>query len=104
MVVSWSQAVDFRGEFRGFVCEGELVGFRHYAGDFRLPVDFAPVEAALQSWDERPRGCSMDWGTTGDGRTLLIEVNDGYSLGSYGLAPLLYAPLLAARWREMAAT
>ena len=97
----WSDVVDFRGEFRGFVCNGELVGFRHYAGDFRLPVDFGPVETAIRSWSELPRGCSLDWGTTGDGRTLLIEVNDGYSLGSYGLMPTLYANLLASRWREV---
>ena len=101
--VWWSQVVDFRGEFRGFVCNGELIGFRHYAGDFRWPIDFGPVEAAIQSWSELPRGCSMDWGTTGDGRTLLIEVNDGYSLGNYGLMPTLYANLLASRWREMTA-
>ena len=97
----WSDVTDFRGEFRGFVCNGALVGFRHYAGDFRLPVDFAPVEAAIKKWGELPRGCSLDWGTTGDGRTLLIEVNDGYSLGCYGLMPTLYADLLASRWREM---
>ena len=104
ILVSWSQFVDFIGEFRGFVHDGELVGFRHYAGDFRASakLDFAPVEAALNLWESAPRGCSMDWGVTADGRTLLIEVNDGYSLGSYGLAPHLYAPLLADRWREMA--
>ena len=95
--VWWSEVVEFKGEFRGYVCNGELVGWGHYKGDFRLPVDFAPVEAAIQQWDELPRGCSMDWGTTADGRTLLIEVNDGYSLGCYGLLPILYANLLAAR-------
>ena len=97
----WSDVVEFQGEFRGYICNGDFVGFAHYKGDFRLPVDFAPVETALQSWDELPRGCSMDWGTTSDGRTLLIEVNDGYSLGCYGLLPTLYANLLASRWSEL---
>ena len=100
--VWWSQVVPFRGEFRGYICNGELVGFGHYKGDFRLPVDFAPVEAAIQSWETLPRGCSMDWGTTADGRTLLIEVNDGYSLGCYGLQPINYANLLKSRWSELA--
>ena len=99
--VWWSDVVEFRGEYRGYVCNGELVGFGHYKGDFRLPVDFAPVEAAIQEWDALPRGCSMDWGVTSDGRTLLIEVNDGYSLGCYGLLPVTYAHLLASRWQEM---
>ncbi len=100
--VWWSEVVEFGGEYRGYVCNGELVGFGHYKGDFRLPVDFAPVEEALKSWDALPRGCSMDWGVTAEGRTLLIEVNDGYSLGCYGLQPIAYANLLASRWSELA--
>lgn len=38
---------------------------------------------------------------TDDGRTLLVEVNDGYALGCYGLQHNLYAKLLAARWAEL---
>lgn len=41
---------------------------------------------------------------TDDGRTLLIEVNDGYSLGCYGLFYIDYAKLLAARWAELTGT
>ena len=100
--VWWSEVVDFAGEFRGYVCNGALIGFNHYKGDFRPSVDFAPVDTAIQKWDELPRGCSMDWGTTSDGRTLLIEVNDGYSLGCYGLLPVLYANLLQSRWQQLA--
>lgn len=100
-LVSCSEAVEFISEYRGFVHRGELVGFKHYAGDFRVFPDFAPVEAALQAWESRPVACSMDWGVTRDGRTLLIENNDAYSLGSYGLNPLLYAPMIADRWFEL---
>ena len=100
-IVWWSQAVEFVGEFRGFVNRGELVGFRHYKGDFRVAFDFDVVESALHAWKSKPIGCSMDWGVTKDGRTLLIEVNEGYSLGCYGLASHLYALLLIDRWLEM---
>lgn len=31
----------------------------------------------------------------------LVEVNDGFSLGSYGLWHDLYARLLSARWAEL---
>ena len=31
-------------------------------------------------------------------------MNDGYSLGFYGLEPTLYASLLAARWAEQNGT
>lgn len=41
---------------------------------------------------------------TDDGRTLLIEVNDGYALGCYGLFYIDYAKLLSARWAELTGT
>ena len=100
-LVSCSEAVAITSEFRAFVHRGEIVGFKHYAGDFRVFPDFAPIEAALKMWKTQPIACSMDWGVTLDGRTLLIEVNDAYSLGCYGLNPLLYAPMLADRWFEL---
>lgn len=41
---------------------------------------------------------------TGDGRTLLVEINDGYSLGCYGLQHNLYAQPLSVRWAELVGT
>ena len=46
----------------------------------------------------------MDFGVTDDGRTLLIEINDGFSLGTYGIEDTLYAKLLTARWAELNGT
>lgn len=46
----------------------------------------------------------MDFGLTDDGRTLMIEVNDGYALGCYGLLYVNYAKLLSARWAELTNT
>jgi hypothetical protein len=38
------------------------------------------------------------------GRTLVVEANDGFALGAYGLMPVDYARLLAARWAELTGT
>lgn len=51
-----------------------------------------------------PPGYAAGFGVTRGGRTLFIEVNDGYSLGSYGLQRNLYAQLLSARWAELTGT
>lgn len=102
--VWWSDALELRGEFRGFVWRGELVGWRHYFGDFRSALDFSRVEGALETWDSRPVACAMDWALTATGETVLVEVNDAYSLGCYGLAPHLYAPMLVERWRQIVET
>ena len=34
-------------------------------------------------------------------QTVFLEMNDGYSLGSYGLVPIQYAKLVSARWSQL---
>ena len=34
-------------------------------------------------------------------RTLLVEMNDTYALGCYGLPSLFYAKLISARWSQL---
>ena len=46
-------------------------------------------------------GFCLDFGVTKCGETLLIEMNDGFSLGAYGLHPSLYADLIISRWEEL---
>lgn len=43
----------------------------------------------------------MDWGVTEDGRTLLVEVNDGFALGNYGVRLFEYTAMIEARWRQL---
>ena len=43
-------------------------------------------------------------GVTDTGESILIEINDGYSLGAYGLQSVQYAQLLSARWAELTGT
>lgn len=38
---------------------------------------------------------------TRDGRTLLVEFNDAYALGHYGLPSIQYAKLISARWAQL---
>lgn len=99
--VRCAETVPFASEYRCFVHRREIIGAKHYSGDFRLAPDWALVEAARQAYRNAPAGCAMDFGVTPQGRTLLVEVNDGFSLGHYGLTPNLYAALLADRWQEI---
>ena len=56
---------------------------------------------AFVTWDDRPNACSMDICVTSDGRTLLVEFNDAYALGCYGLYSIHYAKLISARWSQL---
>lgn len=99
-----SDVVPFVTEWRCFVRYGRILDVRHYKGDWRRFLNPAVVERAVQDWAEAPAGYAMDFGLTEDGRTLLVEVNDGYALGAYGLFYVDYAKLLSARWAELTGT
>lgn len=98
-----SDVVDFVSEWRCFVCRDEVVGVRPYRGAWDVPPDREALSRAVTEGRGRmPAGHSLDLGVTADGRTLLVEANDGYALGSYGLPSIPYAQLLEARWDELA--
>ncbi len=69
-----------------------------------MHFDPSVVENAVAQFKSAPKGYAIDFGLTDKGETLLIEVNDGYSLGCYGLFDLDYAKLLSARWAELTNT
>lgn len=56
---------------------------------------------SFQKWEQRPLSCAMDICVTKDNRTLLVEFNDAYSLGSYGLSSVFYAKFISARWSQL---
>lgn len=99
--VMTSEVVNFVSEYRGYVYNGKLVGVYWYIGDFRKHVDYDVFDSIIAKYNGAPAGYSIDLGLTNDGRTLLIECNDGWSLGNYGLDPEKYVNLLIARWLQL---
>lgn len=99
-----SEVVNFVSECRCFVRYGKIIDVRHYRGDWRVRPDQATIEQAVRDFTSAPAGYAIDFGLTDKGKTLLIEVNDGYALGCYGLVYLDYAKLLSARWAELTGT
>ena len=97
-----SEIVEFISEWRYFVHRQQIVGLGFYAGDvFRHP-DSTVVRGAIDLYEaEAPVAYGMDFGVTTDGRTLLVEVNDAFALGCYGLGAVEYAGMLEARWLEV---
>ncbi len=96
-----SEPVNFITEWRVFVRYGKILDARPYKGSPFSKLDEATVMSCIKDYTNIPAGCSLDFGLTDDGRCLLIEVNDGYSLGNYGLMDVFYAKLMYARWCEM---
>ena len=99
-----SEVVNFVSEWRCFVRYGKIVGIRFYHGDQAVECDRTIIENSVRDYKAIPAGCSLDFGVTDDGRSLLVEMNDGIALGCYGLPDEEYAKLLSARWAELNGT
>lgn len=100
-----SEPVNFVGEWRCFVRYGILLDARPYKGKhWRCHLDWRRVEKAIQDYRSAPHGYTIDFGVTDKGETLLVEVNEGYSIGAYGLQSTDYAKLLSARWAQLTNT
>jgi hypothetical protein len=97
-----SEYVTFVSEWRCFVRRGRVLDLCRYQGDvFRYP-DPNSVKAAVAEYTRTaPAAYGIDFGVLTDGRTVLVEVNEGYSLNPYGLESMEYSELLEARWLQL---
>jgi hypothetical protein len=99
-----AEVVDWLSEYRVFVNHGEIVGIGHYAGDPSIAIDQQTVTDVVQSLEqssEATAAYAIDFGVVSTGQTAVVEWNDGFSLGSYGLDKTIYTDLLITRWCEI---
>lgn len=95
-----SSPVSFKAEFRCFVQKGEVVGCRFYKGDPLVFPSGQCIREMVKAWPDAPAAYCLDVGCVED-QTVLVEVNDAYSAGTYGLDPLIYARFVEERWCDM---
>lgn len=92
--------VDFESEWRVYVREGEVLHVGRYKGD---PVKFPSrnkISSMIHAYQEdSPASYALDVANTSYG-TVLVEVNDAFFAGVYGIDPVPYAKFLEARWEE----
>lgn len=112
-----SEVVDFESEYRIFVnkdrgdtVDEAIVGIKHYKGDATVfPKSYqvtAPVGRTLGVAGDvvsLPISYSIDIGLRSDMDSLVevVEVNDSFSLGCYGLNSVDYAKMIEARWDQL---
>ncbi len=101
-----SEPVRFRSEYRCFVMRGEVLGCRPYKGETLTFPHGGTVRHMVDTWKDSPKAYCLDVGVAdlpvaGHASTLLVEVNDAYSAGDYGLDSVMYGRFLETRWCEM---
>ena len=104
-----SDALDIAAEWRVFILYDRILDVRPYrmildSNSYRHHFDpeiLDQMVSAFTNWEDRPMACSMDICCTKDSRTLLVEMNDAYALGCYGLNSVMYARFISARWSQL---
>lgn len=99
-----SSVVSWLSEYRVFVNKSKIVDIKNYDGDESLKLNMEVVENAINDFEkstQRTDAYGIDFGVLDNGSTAMIEWNDGFALGSYGLQKEIYTELILTRWNEI---
>lgn len=105
-----SEVIRLESEYRVFILDNEILDCRLYKGDWSMAPSKTDVKEMVDAMaPTAPRAYCLDVGVASWSgylqsrtQTVLVEMNDGFAMGHYGLRPELYARMLSARWSEMA--
>lgn len=106
-----SEPINIKAEWRCFIYYDKILDIRPYGFSntehWRYHYNIETVDNILSkfiTWQDRPVACSIDIGVIEKDNeyiTVLIEVNDCYALGCYGLDSISYAKMISARWSQI---
>ena len=88
-------------ETRCYVHHDQIVDARNYAGDFRILPDFKQAEIWVQENAGAPAAYTLDIAVLDDGANEVVELNDMWAIGNYGMDNSLYYKLLHDRYFEL---
>ena len=93
---------DIISEWRCFILNGEILGVKHYKGNPFVAVDENILNEMVSKFTTSPNAYSLDIGVTKEGLNILVECNNGYSTGNYGLTEIQYAKFLMQGYLDIA--
>jgi len=96
-----SEVLSIVSEHRAFITDGRIVDVDKYKGKYGTHPSLEVMENCMRAWKDAPVAYGLDFGVLDDGQTVLIEANDAYALGSYGLNSYDYTKMLILRWKEI---
>lgn len=95
--------VDIVSEYRAYITNNKLLSVKHYSGDPLIFPDAQVLRECLKlgAANLDRHSYTLDFGVLADGSTILIEANDGWAIGNYGLEPLHYYIFVRNRWLQI---
>lgn len=102
--ISCQEIIDFESEYRVYITKDRgVLGIKHYLGDPYIIPDKSFVEDVFSAAKKnlKQNSYTLDIGIDKQGQNYLIEINDGWSVGNYGLNPSAYYSFVKARWLQL---
>ena len=101
-----SNVVKFVSEWRCYVMNGIYmdIRFADFGGDRNIRPDNGIITRAIGKLTESgaPAAYAIDFGVLSTGETVLVEMNDGFSIGAYdGIPREMYWMVIRTRWQEL---
>jgi hypothetical protein len=93
--------INIVSEFRVYVLAGEILGVKHYYGEWNVVPSIGFVNEVVKNYKPSPISYGVDIGVDMQRRSFVIEANDGCNLGNYGLDSIHYGEMIIARWVEL---
>lgn len=89
-------------EWRCYIRDGEIIDSRNYSGDFKISPNYEYVEKIIsENIDDFPKSYTIDVGILEGGENVVIEFNDMWGIGNYGVDNYTYLRLLKSRYFEI---
>lgn len=102
--ISCQEIVEFESEYRVYIHKDRgILGVKHYLGDPYITPDESFVDEVYQlsKSNLEQNSYTLDIGIDEKGVNYLIEINDGWSVGNYGLNPVDYFSFVKTRWLQI---
>lgn len=96
-----SSEINIISEWRVYIHNNEIVYASNYKGDFKIIPDYNYVNNLITNYKNSPVSYTIDIGILKDLTNTVIEFNDFWAIGSYGLDPISYANMLNDRYFEI---
>lgn len=92
---------DIQAEYRCFIHKGEIKGIQHYLGDVTIFPYVNLIKELISEYKTAPVAYTLDIAIRDEGFNFLLEVNDFWAVGSYGLNGTIYTRCYVDRWFEI---
>lgn len=93
--------IEILSEHRVYIHNKKAIYSCNYSGDFRINPNFEYVDKLNEEYKEQPISYTIDVAVLKDSSMTVIEFNDFWAIGSYGLYCINYAQMLLDRYCEI---